>query len=93
MLTSRDNTLRRCHFCLCLARCNSSRTSKQNFIKFGIVLLSFVVIFQCLLKLHDNGPEYLEVPADIHTLPIECCALLAKYLSERNAFKKSYVEK
>jgi len=53
-------------------------------MKFGNVSTSFVVIFQCFLKLHDNGPEYFQVPADIHTLTIECCALLAKYLSERN---------
>jgi hypothetical protein len=33
-----------------------------------------MVIFQYLLKSHYNRPEYLQVRADLHTLPVESCA-------------------
>jgi hypothetical protein len=57
-------------------------------MKFGNVFTEFCGHIPVFVKIHDNGPEYLEVPADIHKLPIEYCSLLAKYLSERNLFKK-----
>jgi hypothetical protein len=91
-ITSCGNMPLSFHFCLCLARCNSCRTSKRNFMKFSNVFTEFCGHIP-MLQSHDNGPECLQV-LQFYT---RCLSNVAQYFlniyRKEFCFKKGYFEK